>query len=151
MSPDPALERAQRRRDDSVLDARLDAVVDELMLSAKTTGPVARHKLRFLLRYYAKKPHPFRACYRDNLKRFGPATAGVCATLKDIIRGTTKWRGHPSLDHGAPGLATALSEPEHEPIPLDDVIDLIDRIPDDEFEAAFGKMWDIVEEDGGHA
>ena len=91
-------------------DLLLEEVLDELLLSAKTTGPHARHKLRYLLRYYAKKSHPFTACVNDNLKRFGPGkTQAYCATLKDIIRGTTKWRGHPALDHGAPG-AIAASE-----------------------------------------
>lgn len=87
-----------------------EEALDELLLSAKTTGPTARHKLRFLLRYYAKKKHPFRACVEDNMKRFGPGkTEAYCATLKDIIRGTTKWRGHPSQDKGSPGVA-GLSE-----------------------------------------
>lgn len=64
----------------------------EIMLGAKDVGPHARYKLRNLLKYYAKKPKPFTACVRDNRKRFGPRTEAVCATLKDIIRGTTKWR-----------------------------------------------------------
>lgn len=64
----------------------------DLELSAKTVGPEARQKLRKLLKFYAQKPHPFTACVRDNRKRFGSGTEAVCATLKDIIRGTTKWR-----------------------------------------------------------
>lgn len=148
MSASPSLERARRLRAERLLDAELDRVADELMLSAKTTGPYARHKLRFLLRYYAKKPHPFRACVRDNRKRFGPRTEAVCATLKDIIRGTTKWRGHKSLDKGAPGLATAFSEEETVPISVDEVIELIDSIPDDEFEEAFGRMREIAMDHG---
>lgn len=88
---------------------RIELALDRLLLSAKTTGPHARYKLRFLLRYYAKKPHPFRACVRDNMKRFGPGrTEAYCATIKDIIRGTTHWRGHPALDHGAPGVASSM-------------------------------------------
>lgn len=88
-----------------------EKALDELLLSAKTTGPHARHKLRGLLRYYAKKSHPFTACVNDNLKRFGPGkTQAYCATLKDIIRGTTHWRGHPELDHGAPGAVAASEE-----------------------------------------
>jgi hypothetical protein len=79
---------------------------------AETVGPDARHKLRGLLRYYAKKDHPFTACVSDNMKRFGPnRTERVCATLKDIIRGTTHWRGHPELDHGAPGAVVASNAP----------------------------------------
>lgn len=62
---------------------------------SKGTANVSPHdmvKLRGLLKYYAKKPHPFRACVKDNRKRFGPRTEAVCAVLKDLIRGTTKWR-----------------------------------------------------------
>jgi hypothetical protein len=32
-------------------------------------------------------------CYKDNLKRFGPKTKGLCGVLKDTIRQTTFWRG----------------------------------------------------------
>jgi len=65
--------------------------------SSKDVGPEARRKLRGLIQFYMKKPHPFTACVRDNTKRFGPEGAKrVCATLKDIGTGTTKWRkgGH---------------------------------------------------------
>lgn len=94
-------------------EERIELALDALLLNvrpggAKTVGPDARHKLRGLLRYYAKQVHPFRACVRDNMKRFGPGrTEAVCATLKDIIRGTTHWRGHPELDHGSPGAIAA--------------------------------------------
>lgn len=57
-------------------------------------SPADMRKLRPLLSHYAKKPHPFRACVRDNRKRFGPRTNAVCAVLKDLIKGTTKWRGN---------------------------------------------------------
>lgn len=70
---------------------------------AKVPGPpgtdiarnqaAARGPLRNLIAFYMKKPHPFRACVRDNTKRFGRERAErVCATLKDLGRGTTKWR-----------------------------------------------------------
>ena len=81
----------------------------ELHLSAKTTGPEARKHLMPLLKHYAKKPHPFKSCVRDNRERFGPGTEAVCATLKDLIRGDTHWRGHPERDKGAAGL-TGLSD-----------------------------------------
>jgi len=57
-------------------------------------GPDARKKLRFLIRYYMGKPHPFTSCVRDNTKRFGEEGAKrVCATLKDIGEGdNTHWR-----------------------------------------------------------
>lgn len=120
MNPDPKLREAQLRRmgislsDQApaapaapTLDDELDRILD-LTFSAKTVGPEARNKLRALLKFYAKKPHPFRACVTDNMKRFGPGrTEAVCATLKDMIRGTTHWRGHPGEDHGSAGLAAS--------------------------------------------
>lgn len=99
---------AQQAREDRLLDAAIDRHLEILFSEADTVGPAARHKLRGLLRYYAKKDHPFTACVKDNMKRFGPnRTERVCATLKDVIRGTTHWRGHPELDHGAPGAIAA--------------------------------------------
>ena len=56
--------------------------------------PSERKKLRGLMNYYRKKAHPFRSCVEDNTKRFGKERAErVCAVLKDLIKGTTKWRG----------------------------------------------------------
>lgn len=49
--------------------------------------------IRSLIKHYAKKPHPFRTCVRDNRKRFGPRTERICAWIKDQIKGTTYWRG----------------------------------------------------------
>ena len=86
------LAEARARREELLFDAALDRQLD-VLLSAKDVGPDARVKLRKLLSHYAKKPHPFRACVKDNMKRFGPGrTEKVCATLKDIIKGTTRWR-----------------------------------------------------------
>lgn len=84
-----------------------DQALDALLLSAKTVTPAEKKKLKGLLRYYAKKPHPFRACVRDNMKRFGPGkTEAYCAVLKDLIRGTTKWRGKNNpKDKGTAGLS----------------------------------------------
>jgi hypothetical protein len=60
----------------------------------KQVTPSERAQLSGLMKHYAKKPHPFTSCVRDNTKRFGPERAKrVCAVLKDLIRGTTKWRG----------------------------------------------------------
>lgn len=70
-------------------------------------------KLKPILRKYAKDPHPWKACYRDNYKRFGPGAAALCAKLKDIIRGHTKWRGHPELDKGvSPKVALSATQRE---------------------------------------
>ena len=111
-----------------------EKALDALLLSAKTTGPEARHKLKGLLKHYAKKTHPFRACVRDNMKRFGPGrTEAICATLKDIIRGTTKWRGHKDKDKGSKGLK-GLSEETFE---IDDELAvLLSEITDDQIEKA---------------
>lgn len=104
LQPRPAIERdlqvtdtdllgAQEQRELALLMADIDRVLDMMFSEADTVGPDARSKLRGILAHYAKNPHPFRACVRDNMKRFGPGrTEKVCATLKDIIRGTTRWR-----------------------------------------------------------
>jgi hypothetical protein len=87
-----ALLLAQQQREDLLLEEEIDRRLD-VLFSAKTVGPEARAHLRGILKHYAKSPHPFRACVRDNMKRFGPGrTEKVCATLKDMIRGTTRWR-----------------------------------------------------------
>lgn len=121
---DASLAAAQARRRQGIEDAAIDVAIGKRITllfakaehpgvsQANTVGPHARHQLRGLLKYYAKKDHPFTACRNDNMKRFGPnRTEKVCATLKDIIRGTTHWRGHPELDHGDPGAVTASDSP----------------------------------------
>jgi hypothetical protein len=113
-----SLTEAQQQRRDELLDEELGTVLDRIFSEADTVGPDARHKLRGILKHYAKEPHPFRACVKDNMKRFGPGrTEAVCATLKDVIRGTTHWRGHPGADHGSPG---AIAASDNEPITLSD-------------------------------
>ena len=122
---DSELLAAQVAREDRLLDQVIDRNLEMVfslassaaphpgVSQASTVGPKARHQLRGLLRYYAKKEHPFGACVKDNMKRFGPKrTEAVCATMKDILRGTTHWRGHPELDHGAPGAIAAADAPE---------------------------------------
>ncbi len=94
MSLENELTLAQQQREEDLLDSYIDERLD-VLLAAKTVGPAARYKLRGLLKYYAKKKHPFRACVKDNMKRFGPGrTEAVCATLKDLMMGTTKWRNN---------------------------------------------------------
>lgn len=130
MSDDQLL-LAQRQREDALLAVEIDRRIDLLFSEADTVGPDARNKLRGILKHYAKDPHPFRACVKDNMKRFGPGrTERVCATLKDIIRGTTHWRGHPAADHGSAGLAQI----------DEDVERLLLSIPDDKLEAFFGEV-----------
>ena len=89
---------AQKRRE-AIIDGRVDSVVELILaetgkpgINYKQVTPQNKSRLRGLMQYYAKKPHPFRACVRDNRKRFGPRTEGVCAVLKDLIMNTTKWR-----------------------------------------------------------
>lgn len=92
MEPEKEVRLAQEARQEIILDAYINDQLD-VLLAAKDVGPEARRKLSGLLKYYSKKKNPFRACVRDNMKRFGPGrTERVCATLKDIMMGTTKWR-----------------------------------------------------------
>lgn len=136
------------RRFDEILDTAFGRKLDELLASEEanfalggasaqtgggvkqyqTVGPKARHKLKGILQHYAKDPHPFTSCVRDNRKRFGPDAERVCAVLKDIIRGTTKWRGKNNpRDMGSAGIAGMSELPEH--LQLDEeTIALVDRL-----------------------
>lgn len=112
---DAALLEAQQAREARVWEEAFERDFEILMSNADAVGPDARHKLKGILRHYAKDPHPFRACVRDNTERFGPGRVEkVCAVLKDIIRGTTKWRGHPAADHGVGGAFAAPPEIDSE-------------------------------------
>lgn len=121
---DTALLSAQEARDDALLGEEIDSRLD-VLLSHSDVSPEARGHLRGILKHYAKNPHPFRACVRDNMKRFGPGrTEKVCATLKDMIRGTHTWR------HGETHMAAALPEisQEIETVLLSIPDDALDRI-----------------------
>lgn len=79
--------------------------------AAADVGPEARSKLRNLIRYYMGKKHPFTACVRDNTKRFGKERAErICATLKDIGTGTTKWRNRGKAVDDVDDMCLALFE-----------------------------------------
>lgn len=94
---DAQLKAAQDAREDLLLSDAIDARLT-LLFDADAVGPEARSQLRSLLKHYAKQAHPFRACVRDNIERFGPGrTEKVCATLKDLIRGTTRWRSNDDI------------------------------------------------------
>lgn len=83
----------------------------DTLASSKDVGPAARKKLSGLIKYYMSKPHPFRACVKDNTKRFGVEGAKkVCATLKDIGEGTTHWRkgGKASAEYDIDAMTDAL-------------------------------------------
>lgn len=113
------LKLASEKRSEELLMDIIDQRLDKLGLAnfqRVTANPRSMGYLRFLLRHYAKSPTPWRDCYKDNLKRFGPdKTKGLCGVLKDTLRGTTKWRGHPELDHGAPGVAIGYADAKAAP------------------------------------
>lgn len=96
----------------------------------QTVSPQAKHKLKGILQHYAKEPHPFQACVDDNTKRFGLNGAQrVCAVLKDIIRGTTKWRGKNNpRDAGVSPAVAGLAEPHPGGFDDPEVVELIDRL-----------------------
>lgn len=117
------LQLAQQRRELKLLDGRIDGQLS-IALGHKNVSPSDRKKLKGLLQHYAKKRHPFTACVRDNTKRFGKDGAErVCATLKDVIRGTTKWRGTERRKHGN--------------MAFDEMAQLLLSIPDDELTAIY--------------
>jgi len=94
---DAQLLQAQEERIDALLLADIDNRLD-VLFSAADVSPEARAQLRALLKHYAKQARPFRSCVRDNMKHFGPgSTERICATLKDMIRGTTRWRNDPDV------------------------------------------------------
>lgn len=119
----PDLAVASERRIERLAVEELDKRLDLLLahgadrFQAVTADPRKMGYLRFLLRHYAKQPHPWKACFKDNFKRFGPKTAGLCGVLKDTIRQNPMWRhgapvgphpGHP--DVGSPGVDIAESD-----------------------------------------
>lgn len=113
----PDLKEASERREEELVMADIDKRLDLLLANYQrvTANPRSMGYLRFLLRHYAKSPTPWRDCYKDNLKRFGPEkTKGLCGVLKDTIRQTTYWRGkkgHSKVpDVGAPGVAVAYAD-----------------------------------------
>lgn len=57
-------------------------------------SPADRKKLAGLLKHYRAKAHPFKACYRDQIKHglTPDHAARRCAVLKDLIHGGTGWR-----------------------------------------------------------
>lgn len=99
---------ASDRRLVDLADAEVDRRVTLLLSNFQhvTADPRKMGYLRFLLKHYAKSATPFRDCVKDNTKRFGPGRVEkVCAVVKDTIRQSTDWRGHPERDHGSPGVA----------------------------------------------
>lgn len=97
----------------------------------KQVTPGARKKLSGLMKFYAKKAHPFTACVRDNTKRFGPERAKkVCAVLKDLIKNTTKWRkGGKKTNASEDAKFLNMTEAEAHALYLDDeVLDILEAM-----------------------
>ncbi len=95
------------------LDQQFEDKLIELYekIGLEEINPKAQHQLKGILKHYAKEPHPFTACVRDNTKRFGKDRAErICATIKDTIWGTTKWRGKHNPAGVGPHPYTAMSE-----------------------------------------
>ena len=70
-----------------------------------------RKKLSGLLKHYAAMAHPFTTCVRDQIKH-GLAKDHAnrrCAVIKDLIKGTTKWRGKAKEEAALDVLAEALN------------------------------------------
>lgn len=108
MIADPEVKAAQAAREERLLNDFIDERLD-VLLSHEDVSPRERTMLRNLLKHYAKMAHPFRACVRDNMKRFGPGrTEKICATIKDMIAGTHRWRSVETSD--APDLSERMEE-----------------------------------------
>lgn len=153
------MEMSEAQGPDADLDARIDKAID-LLLDAwggkpgtnyKQVGPEARRRLRGLLKYYAKKPHPFRACVRDNRKRFGPNAERVCAVLKDLIRGTTKWRGRSDMSEVGMFSEYAASEDveaalvDEAPVIDEELASILLEMDDDVMAEVESLIWDEVQ------
>ena len=97
------------RRLGSEFDDQIAMLCSELQL--EQMNPKAAHQLRGILKHYAKEKHPFTACVRDNTKKFGKDRAErICATIKDQIWGTTKWRGKGDKSGEGPHPYAGMSE-----------------------------------------
>jgi hypothetical protein len=121
---DDLLLQASARRIELTQDEEIDSTLRTLLAryESVTADPRKMGYLRFLLRHYAGKAHPWRACYQDNFKRFGPRTKGLCGVLKDTIRQGTHWRGeHPKSDSGAPGVSIAFRDAPYAKLSVDDI------------------------------
>lgn len=113
------LKIASGRREEEVFFEDIDKRLDILLANYQrvTANPRSMGYLRFLLRHYAKSSTPWRSCYKDNLRRFGPdKTKGLCGVLKDLIRQNTHWRGKNNPhDVGTPGVAIGYADQKAAP------------------------------------
>lgn len=118
-------------------------------------SPSDMKKLSGLLKHYAKKPHPFTSCYRDQIKHglSKDHAARRCAVLKDLIRGTTKWRKggkkvSEAIDAWAEEAVGILLEAETDPKGLISYLEGQLALQEAESKAS-GKPWE--KSDGGKA
>lgn len=103
------------RRGDALVDARTESLLGHvglseercLQLAAEDVGPYARKKLKGILAKYRKSAHPFEECRRDQVSNGLPDKIARerCATLKDILMGTTHWRKGSKKMHAADHLS----------------------------------------------
>jgi hypothetical protein len=88
----------------NIQDMQLDEEIEDYLnislangFSKGTANVSARDmvKLKGLLAHYAKKKHPFTSCFNDQVEHglSKDHAAKRCAVLKDLIVGSTKWRG----------------------------------------------------------
>lgn len=126
----PTLEEARAQRRALLQDETVDQQIDKIILDATRTmaNPHAMKKLAPLIKYYAKFPHPFTKCVRDNRKRFGPLTEKYCAVIVDIIHGgNTHWR------NGGKGRSINASDTVGSPPEItQEIIDIIDAMDEPE-------------------
>lgn len=81
-------------------EEEIDEYLSISLANYQRVTPGEKKKLKGLMAHYAKMEHPFSQCVRDNTKRFGKDRAErICAVLKDLIKGTTKWRGEEKKKH----------------------------------------------------
>jgi hypothetical protein len=121
---DELLLQASARRIELARDEEIDRTLRTLLAryESVTSDPRKMGYLRFLFKHYAGKAHPWKSCYQDNFKRFGPKTPGLCGVLKDVIRQGTHWRGkHPRSDSGSPGVSIAYADAPYAKFSLDDI------------------------------
>jgi hypothetical protein len=125
---DSSMEAARDRRLDIMLDQVIDERLEVLVLDATKTmaNPRAMKKLAPLIKFYAKKAHPFAACVRDNRKRFGPLTEKYCAVIVDIIHGgNTHWR-----NGGNRKISTGVhASDETPPFITEEMVGLLEALP----------------------
>jgi len=157
MQMSESIHDAHKRRE-AIIVGRVDEAVEIILaevgkpgINYKQVTPQNKARLRGLMQYYAKKPHPFRACVRDNRKRFGPRTEGVCAVLKDLIMNTTKWRhgGQNMSEDGMFSVVTAtedgLALGDETPLIDDELAAILLSIDDSKMAEVESLIWDEVE------